>query len=764
MATDFEPIPSVVLTIPRNYPTFPVPGKLEILWDTNYHKLYHKLSPYTSVGPGVLSWGNQPFYYVFADQNNSGLNALKKYESRLFPAGSGPIDVIRVTKFLVSGAGVTFLSKQFLLQTGNAYNETRIYNPTSPIVTAGMPLVMGSVRPMRFIDLYGGLGGIAQSLIGSIGSLFGSSAINPPPGTAGRGALPDVNVSTDGKGLLRAGTANRGLSNLQSRWASSQGGASNGFFSAVAKAVTSLFSNFIPASQLNITYRSDEGAYGLMIGGGDSKFKYTGQDYREYGFGQMWIGGGTISRKKNEYPVKPYRLFVTYNSQGMRTTDIHLTTGGIFTSIPEVGNVGYSPVQSTDTNKPGYRYEDSVGVSAGEVGQGYDASDVMYQYKDYADPSQQFLTKNPDFNKDDTDTLNNTLKEVIKKLKATSGGIYSVNITNVDSKVIGTGNATIQGYNRLFATKNKMDNRSGLNYPLGVLKEYDETVVVDNTLTIDPVFNSMKLSTAGHFDALNTLNVLSGSRAIVNSKLKGWNAWNPYLDDQIALYFYDVVNDKYIPFRAAVKGIAESSNASWEELPFIGRADKIYSYGGFNRSLSLSIHIVISSIAELAPTWQRINYLATLVKPSNYTTATYQGVMNRFMIPPMVMLTLGDMYNSQPVLIQSLTTTIPEEAIWETINEDNSGQWEYLSTYITAPGLLYGQLPREVELGLGLILLEKERAIVGGANFGNAPRNEDWSAPNYNAISNRGAKQNELDQSLIVDIVNRSKPSSTTTL
>jgi hypothetical protein len=234
--------------------------------------------------------------------------------------------------------------------------------------------------------------------------------------------------------------------------------------------------------------------------------------------------------------------------------------------------------------------------------------------------------------------------------------------------------------------------------------------------------------------------------------------WDPYRHDQIQFYFYDLVNDNFIPFRAAIKGIAENGNASWEEMPFIGRADRVYSYGGFNRNLALTFQIVIGSIAELAPTWQRINYLTTLIKPSNYTTDNFNRVTDRFMIPPMVMFNLGDMYTDQPVLIQSITTTIPDDASWETINEFNSDQWQYLATYIKAPQVLYGQLPRTVDLNLSMILLEKERAVIGGANFGNAPRLDDFSDWN----TQRRGTPNKLQQSLVVNVVRKTIPTATT--
>ena len=221
----------------------------------------------------------------------------------------------------------------------------------------------------------------------------------------------------------------------------------------------------------------------------------------------------------------------------------------------------------------------------------------------------------------------------------------------------------------------------------------------------------------------------------------------------IALYFYDVVNKKYIPFRAAVKGIVENGNASWEELSFIGRADKVYSYGGFNRKLSMKLTIVISSIVELAPTWQRINYMTSLLKAANYTTAHFNNSMNRFMIPPMIMLTLGDMYKDQPILIDSISTTIPEDAAWETQHQLSTEEWKYLANYIKSPNMLYGQLPREVEMDFSMTLLEKERAIAGGANFGHAPRDDNWNMSNSPDIT-------QFHKSLVVQLPAGSVPAT----
>jgi hypothetical protein len=168
----------------------------------------------------------------------------------------------------------------------------------------------------------------------------------------------------------------------------------------------------------------------------------------------------------------------------------------------------------------------------------------------------------------------------------------------------------------------------------------------------------------------------------------------------------------------------------WDELQFIGRADKLYSYNGFSRTLSFTFNVVVGSVTELLPCWKKINYLASSVKPSNYTAGKLvNDRYNRFIVPPMFMLTIGDLYKYQPVVITSLNVNIPDDAVWETLNENNSKTgWTYLNGIIQAPNLgkNYGQLPREVEIAVTCNILEKERAIVGGSHFGHQPRVDNW--------------------------------------
>lgn len=197
-------------------------------------------------------------------------------------------------------------------------------------------------------------------------------------------------------------------------------------------------------------------------------------------------------------------------------------------------------------------------------------------------------------------------------------------------------------------------------------------------------------------DSINLLGVTDDNGDFINK-------------DLIKFYFYDIYNKKYIPFRATVKGISERSAISWDDFQYIGNADKVYNYKGFTRALSFSFNVVAMSVKEMAPMWQRINYLMGLSKPANYR--------NGFIVPPLVMITIGDIYKDQPIVINSVGMTIPDNATWETIN-DSSLNYEYLNGRLKSNDTVtIAQFPREAEISIDANILEKEKPKVGRNNF-----------------------------------------------
>jgi hypothetical protein len=99
-------------------------------------QLYNRFSPsgdqYVSIKPdtkGVL-----------------GSESRVKNDSRSVPTVSTARDIRRLTRFTNSPEGRLFIGKQFLLQTGNTFAETRLYNPANILINAVPFIGRGTTR------------------------------------------------------------------------------------------------------------------------------------------------------------------------------------------------------------------------------------------------------------------------------------------------------------------------------------------------------------------------------------------------------------------------------------------------------------------------------------------------------------------------------------------------------------------------------------------------------------------------------------------
>ena len=307
-----------------------------------------------------------------------------------------------------------------------------------------------------------------------------------------------------------------------------------------------------------------------------------------------------------------------------------------------------------------------------------------------------------------------SLNKLVEKIKNTG---YSVVFADADTRVFTSPDTTLFGLNKL--KKVNVDNKK-------LTDNYKDNTQLLDGLTHDRR-SSKKMAGSNKGDGLNRLTILNKDRSIEDeTDISGWNTYEPYNDDLIAFYFYDIVNEKHIPFRASVIGINDSFQAEWPSYKYIGRADKLYTYDGITRQLSFSFKVIANSVKELLPMWKRINYLCGLTMPANYTSVPSDSddSTSQFAVPPLVLLTLGDMYKEQPILINRVGLSIPESAAWETVHENAEQDWSYLNNIITWTGSKgkVAQFPREVDISVDLTPLFKERPVTGMANFGHAPR------------------------------------------
>lgn len=124
-------------------------------------------------------------------------------------------------------------------------------------------------------------------------------------------------------------------------------------------------------------------------------------------------------------------------------------------------------------------------------------------------------------------------------------------------------------------------------------------------------------------------------------------------------------NATYLNFRALIEDVSDNYSAEWSAQKYIGRAEKLYKYGGFDRKMSLSFKVVVMSQAEMPAIYSKLNYLASSLAPA-YSAQGY-------MAGNIALLTLGEYVYEQYGIITSLNYKIPPESSWELIIGEGKG-------------------------------------------------------------------------------------------
>jgi hypothetical protein len=126
-----------------------------------------------------------------------------------------------------------------------------------------------------------------------------------------------------------------------------------------------------------------------------------------------------------------------------------------------------------------------------------------------------------------------------------------------------------------------------------------------------------------------------------------------------------VDEDDIMTFRATITALSDTFSGDWSPKKMIGRADPNYTYNGFNRAGGLSFSVYASDRDELPFIWRKLNALAS------YTAPTY-NVNSIAPEAPWMRITVGDLWNQQPIVLQSVGYTLAGTDItWEINIEDD---------------------------------------------------------------------------------------------
>ncbi len=660
--------------------------------------LYNKFSPHSGM-TGQIGF-DQPFVYTKLTDSNVSKN-LTKYDNQAFPIGSTVRDLQRVGKFMASGTGLLFLGKQYLLQNQSAFNETRIYNPLSVLGATAQSGTAGLMnRPKRYVDSGGSLiGTFLNALKSSVGMSTGEAVIS---GTAtgdqnGTGGGTPYSTYAGARGGAKAGfvrfeTAAAAISRFDSLWVTGTTSKKKG---GLFESLKTTFLNAIPSTNP----RGDGYSSGLQW-----KFRpeYSSKD--EGGIFEKFMADGrgmfTEYRKSPNtfYNIKSPSANEAGKEQKQLVADFHKYTPDSSPATPGLVYASPSDIAHDEVGVAGSNIKliydkmlAAIGTTADTAPQLKASAEMYTDVKDY-NPSPRGYTSY----KEIPSQTNSNAKFYTAMMKA-DGATPVVDRPNPFSGGSGTANS------KYFA------GASGSN-------TYD-------------AYNAIEPSK--EFG-------MSNKRGDIPWHITGWNEGESR--DIIFFYFFDLINEMYIPFRATITGLSEQNSADWEDVTYMGRADKLFVYKGFSRDINFGFSVYANSIKELIPMWKRINYLVGLTRPSKYTnqavvtnqSSTYvndpvsgttiaapnsrTGLESQFIYPPMVTLRLGDLYNDQPCVISSISVNIPDDTNWESYRGDDYNYLFGPNSVIKVKGAKSRQLPLKADISLTLKVMEKSQSITSATD------------------------------------------------
>jgi hypothetical protein len=243
-----------------------------------------------------------------------------------------------------------------------------------------------------------------------------------------------------------------------------------------------------------------------------------------------------------------------------------------------------------------------------------------------------------------------------------------------------------------------------------------------NLGTKDVLHYGVDASTLTALDQINALSMYTGST--VNAEL----ATNDFVNFNIA-----VINNKdqgdtntYLHFRAFIDEFSDSYNASWGDVQYVGRGEKLHNYEGFSRDISIGFTVYAQSKAELIPMYKKLNYLASTLAP-DYSQAG-------FMRGNIVKMTLGGYLYDQPGIIRSLTYTVPMESTWE-IGINESGRLDpsvkQLPHMIKVTGLQFTPIQKFVPARADSILDPSQKYIALANNNESSNYADNYAKGDY---------------------------------
>lgn len=243
-----------------------------------------------------------------------------------------------------------------------------------------------------------------------------------------------------------------------------------------------------------------------------------------------------------------------------------------------------------------------------------------------------------------------------------NGGLYiNTNELSGDFKFTGTSQELSDT-----ATIYNTDNQSS------VVEEYksiDKGLAIENRVGLGNlagdsstknISKEVKSRNFGYVKDINVVDPTTYDR--INALDPFTDAGNKELTDLIKFRF-EILNGNFddsstfLVFRALLDSIDDSYEGNWSSNQYLGRAESFHTYSGFNRNINFSFKVAAMSRYELAPIYNKLNYLYSTTAPTYSKDGYMRGTLQK--------LTIGSLFYELPGFIESLSVSWNNEYPWE---------------------------------------------------------------------------------------------------
>lgn len=141
----------------------------------------------------------------------------------------------------------------------------------------------------------------------------------------------------------------------------------------------------------------------------------------------------------------------------------------------------------------------------------------------------------------------------------------------------------------------------------------------------------------------------------------GTNDGNQIIPFKIVNYKANTSSPDYLYFRAYLDSLQDNFSGNWNKTQYIGRAEELFNYTGFKRSISFDFKIAAYSQRDLKPLYEKLNLLVGTTAPT-YKVLDSQSL---FMQGVFTRITIGDYMKNIPGVIEDINLSWNDQYPWE---------------------------------------------------------------------------------------------------